>query len=417
MAGVTDRPFRMPLPPAGAGYCRLRDRDVRSCALWHRKSRTPHGSYAARGRPGGWSSSPAPILEAVPKPHAQRAAARRSSTSTWVATCKKAVRGVPRATRCSRRAAGRRPRSMRSCAPWTFRSRSRSAPARSSGTSTASRSRASPPKPGCSRLTVPRPHARCDFYEGAVEYDTIAAVSARCSVPVFANGDIGTPGDRRGHLALTPRGWRHARRRRRRPWIFREVAHFLTEWPRLRSTVARRSATSSPTISSVTVRFYGEDDGSARRTQASRLVHGATHAGRSDFRRVDVRGCDVGAVRGRPFDYFDACHGAPATAEMGDQGAGDGSRTGERQLARAANAPSSALNIPLRNHVDRSLGRHTSRASMAIIPRAVSTWCCARSSAAAPRRSGTGRGNHSRAADILGINRGTLRALRQHGLV
>ena len=69
---------------------------------------------------------------------------------------------------------------------------------------------------------------RSQKYEGFAEYDTIAAVKAEVAIPVFANGDVDSPGKAREVLGCT-----HAdalmigRAAQGRPWIFREVAHFL----------------------------------------------------------------------------------------------------------------------------------------------------------------------------------------------
>jgi tRNA-dihydrouridine synthase B len=65
-------------------------------------------------------------------------------------------------------------------------------------------------------------------YKGEAEYDTIAAVKAAVSVPVVANGDIDSP-----HKALQVLQRTGAdalmigRAAQGRPWIFREIAHFM----------------------------------------------------------------------------------------------------------------------------------------------------------------------------------------------
>ncbi|RZL64160.1 MAG: tRNA dihydrouridine synthase DusB, partial [Variovorax sp.] len=65
-------------------------------------------------------------------------------------------------------------------------------------------------------------------YKGAAEYDTIAAVKAAVRVPVVANGDITTPEKARDVLALTGAdAVMIGRAAQGRPWIFREMAHFL----------------------------------------------------------------------------------------------------------------------------------------------------------------------------------------------
>jgi len=65
-------------------------------------------------------------------------------------------------------------------------------------------------------------------YKGAAEYDTIAAVKAALRIPVVANGDINSPEKARDVLARTGAdAVMIGRAAQGRPWIFREVAHFL----------------------------------------------------------------------------------------------------------------------------------------------------------------------------------------------
>jgi tRNA-dihydrouridine synthase B len=69
---------------------------------------------------------------------------------------------------------------------------------------------------------------RSQKYEGFAEYDTIAAVKARVSIPVFANGDIDSPEKARFVLDYTQcDALMIGRAAQGRPWIFREIAHFL----------------------------------------------------------------------------------------------------------------------------------------------------------------------------------------------
>jgi tRNA-dihydrouridine synthase B len=69
---------------------------------------------------------------------------------------------------------------------------------------------------------------RADKYEGEAEYDTIAAVKAAVRIPVLANGDITTPQQARHVLAITGAdAVMIGRGAQGRPWIFREIAHYL----------------------------------------------------------------------------------------------------------------------------------------------------------------------------------------------
>ena len=65
-------------------------------------------------------------------------------------------------------------------------------------------------------------------YGGQAEYDTIAAVKAALTIPVVANGDITTP--EKAQFVLQTTGADAVmigRAAQGRPWIFREIAHFL----------------------------------------------------------------------------------------------------------------------------------------------------------------------------------------------
>ncbi len=69
---------------------------------------------------------------------------------------------------------------------------------------------------------------RADQYQGCAEYDTIALVKSRVNIPVIANGDIDTPHKARFVLDYTAAdGVMIGRAAQGRPWLFREIEHFL----------------------------------------------------------------------------------------------------------------------------------------------------------------------------------------------
>jgi len=69
---------------------------------------------------------------------------------------------------------------------------------------------------------------RADQYMGAAEYDTIAQVKSRVGIPVIANGDITSPQKARHVLDYTGAdGLMIGRAAQGRPWLFREIEHFL----------------------------------------------------------------------------------------------------------------------------------------------------------------------------------------------
>ena len=65
-------------------------------------------------------------------------------------------------------------------------------------------------------------------YTGEAEYDTIAAIKQAVSIPILANGDIVCPRKAREVLRRTGAdALMIGRAAQGRPWIFREIAHFL----------------------------------------------------------------------------------------------------------------------------------------------------------------------------------------------
>ncbi len=69
---------------------------------------------------------------------------------------------------------------------------------------------------------------RACLFGGSAEYETIAAIKASVNIPVIANGDINTPEKAAEVLRLTKAdGIMIGRAAQGRPWIFREIAHYL----------------------------------------------------------------------------------------------------------------------------------------------------------------------------------------------
>ena len=80
---------------------------------------------------------------------------------------------------------------------------------------------------GIAMLTL-HGRTRADGYRGDAEYETIAAVKAQVAIPVVANGDIATPEKARYVLQATGAdAVMIGRAAQGRPWICREVDHFL----------------------------------------------------------------------------------------------------------------------------------------------------------------------------------------------
>ena len=75
---------------------------------------------------------------------------------------------------------------------------------------------------------------RDQHYTGVAEYDTIAAIKAMLRIPVIANGDIDSPHKAKAVLDATGcDAVMVGRAAQGRPWIFREIAHFLASGERL----------------------------------------------------------------------------------------------------------------------------------------------------------------------------------------
>ncbi len=85
---------------------------------------------------------------------------------------------------------------------------------------------------------------RACMFNGNAEYDTIAAIKQSVQIPVIANGDITTPEQARHVLAYTGAdAVMIGRGARGRPWIFREITHFLqtaTQLPALPATLVEK---------------------------------------------------------------------------------------------------------------------------------------------------------------------------------
>jgi tRNA-dihydrouridine synthase B len=148
-------------------------------------------------------------------------------------------------------------------------------------------------------------------YQGDAEYDTIAEVKAALSIPVFANGDIDSP---KKAAAVLQRTGADAvligRAAQGRPWIFREIAHYLATGTQL----------PAPTLDEVRDvllghlehlhAFYGEISGVriARKHLGwyakDRLEH--TDEQRHAFRAVVNRAESAEAQLRLTRDYFDA---------------------------------------------------------------------------------------------------------------
>jgi tRNA-dihydrouridine synthase B len=80
---------------------------------------------------------------------------------------------------------------------------------------------------GIAALTL-HGRTRCDLYTGEAEYETLRDVRDAIRIPLIANGDIDTPEKARWVLDYTGAdALMVGRAAQGRPWIFREIAHYL----------------------------------------------------------------------------------------------------------------------------------------------------------------------------------------------
>jgi tRNA-dihydrouridine synthase B len=181
---------------------------------------------------------------------------------------------------------------------------------------------------GVAALTV-HGRTRACMFTGAVEYDTIAAVKAGVRIPVIANGDIGSPERARDVLARTGAdAIMIGRAAQGRPWLFREIAHFLATGRRLPPPTVDEARTLILGHLDDHYAFHGEDAGVrvARKHlgwYVRDLAHGA--AARAEFNAAQTALAQVAAVQ-RFFDrlalagerlQYTSGGGTTAVADMG----------------------------------------------------------------------------------------------------
>ena len=146
---------------------------------------------------------------------------------------------------------------------------------------------------------------RDQHYTGTAEYDTIAAIKAALSIPVVANGDVDSPEKALAVLRHTGvDAVMVGRAAQGRPWIFREIAHFLATGEHL----------APPTLEEVRDillghldalhAFYGEASG-VRIARKHLGWYAKDRPENAAFRSVVNRAETADAQRALTRDYFD----------------------------------------------------------------------------------------------------------------
>jgi len=111
---------------------------------------------------------------------------------------------------------------------------------------------------GIAMLTL-HGRTRADGYSGEAEYETIAAVKTAVGIPVVANGDITTPEKAKHVLQVTGAdAVMIGRAAQGRPWIFREIDHFLRTGDHLPPPLVSEVRTLMSEHLQAHYAFYGE---------------------------------------------------------------------------------------------------------------------------------------------------------------
>jgi tRNA-dihydrouridine synthase B len=228
MAGVTDRPFRQLCRALGAGHA-VSEMVTSRRELWNSLKTSRRANHD--GEPG-------PIAVQIAGTDAAMMAEAAAYNVERGAQIIDINMGCPAKKVCNKwagsalmqdepLAVGIAEAVVAACAPHgvpvTLKMRTGWSPANRNAVALARRFEAA----GVRMLTV-HGRTREQGYRGVAEYDTIAAVKAAVRIPVVANGDIDSPEKAQAVLAATGAdAVMVGRAAQGRPWIFREIAHYL----------------------------------------------------------------------------------------------------------------------------------------------------------------------------------------------
>jgi tRNA-dihydrouridine synthase B len=231
MAGVTDKPFRMLCKRLGAGLC-VSEMTISNPKLWH-TSKSMH-RMDHDGEP-----DPISVQIAGTVPEVMAEAARynvdhgaqvidinmgcpaKKVCNTWAGSALMRDEALVARILSAVVQAVDVPVTLKIRTGWDSEHRNALAIARIAQDS------------GIAALAV-HGRTRDQHYTGVAEYDTIAAVKAALSIPVLANGDVDSP--EKAAFVLRHTGADAVmvgRAAQGRPWIFREIAHYLATGERL----------------------------------------------------------------------------------------------------------------------------------------------------------------------------------------
>ena len=147
---------------------------------------------------------------------------------------------------------------------------------------------------------------RDQYYTGSAEYDTIAAIKAASGIPVIANGDIDSPEKALAVLRHTGvDAVMVGRAAQGRPWIFREIAHFLATGDRLAPPTLEEIRDILLGHLDALHAFYGEVSG-VRIARKHLGWYAKDRPENAAFRSVVNRAETADAQRALTREYFDA---------------------------------------------------------------------------------------------------------------
>ena len=228
MAGVTDRPFRQLCKALGAGYA-VSEMVTSRRDLWNTLKTSRRANHD--GEPG-------PVAVQIAGTDAQMMADAAAYNIDRGAQIIDINMGCPAKKVCNKWAGSALMQNealaleivaavVAACAPRNVPVTLKMRTGWSQANKNAVRIARSAEDAGVQMVTV-HGRTREQGYGGRAEYDTITAVKAALRIPVVANGDINSPEQARDVLASTGAdAVMVGRAAQGRPWIFREIAHFL----------------------------------------------------------------------------------------------------------------------------------------------------------------------------------------------
>ncbi len=158
---------------------------------------------------------------------------------------------------------------------------------------------------GIAALTV-HGRTRDQHYTGTAEHETIAAIKAAVSIPLIANGDIDSPQKALAVLQYTGcDAVMVGRAAQGRPWIFREIAHFLATGEHLPAPELDEVRDVLLGHLDALHDFYGEEMG-VRIARKHLGWYAKDRPENAAFRAVVNRAADARSQRELTRDYFDA---------------------------------------------------------------------------------------------------------------